>query len=244
VEQRGNGPHVVLIPSGEGDCGSFDAVAEYLASDFTVTTFDTPGFSRSKVGGNVDISMGPLGGQVAKLLSTLAVEDAVIYGCSSGGVAALDLASLHPKIVRRAVVHEAALPGDDRDKEIVKLAAMDDSEIAAACADMYGNMMNDDPGAWKAIGEDFHQRLARNYPTWIHRYVAGPQHEPFDPETLAGRPITWTIGGLFEVHLFFSNVQLAHRAGLDIGFLPCRHFPQVSIPERLADHIRNASRPT
>ncbi|QBR01661.1 alpha/beta fold hydrolase [Paraburkholderia pallida] len=241
VERRGNGPHVVLIPSGEGDCGSFDKVAENLASDFTVTTFDTPGFSRSVAGVNVDVSMVSLGHQVANLLSALAIEDAVIYGCSSAGLAALDLVSVYPKFVRRAVVHEAALPGDDRDAEIVKLAAMDDSGIAATCASLFENMMNEDPAAWRAIGEHFHQRLARNYPTWIRRYVAGPKHEPYDPGTLAGKPITWTIGGLFEVRLFFGNVQLAQRAGLDIGLLPCKHYPQVSIPGLLADHIRKAS---
>jgi hypothetical protein len=46
-ELRGRGPTVVLTPSGEGDCGSFEKVAVALARDFTVLTFDMPGFSRS-----------------------------------------------------------------------------------------------------------------------------------------------------------------------------------------------------
>ena len=46
-ELRGSGPTVVLIPSGEGDCGNFAVVAEQLAREFTVLTFDTPGGSRS-----------------------------------------------------------------------------------------------------------------------------------------------------------------------------------------------------
>lgn len=176
------------------------------------------------------------------LLSALEIKNAIIYGRSSAGVAVLDLVSVYPKFVRCAVVHEPALPGYDRDSETVKLAAMDDTGITAVCANLFENMMNEDPAAWKAIGEDFHQRLARNYPTWIRRYVAGQKHDPFDPEALTGRPIVWTMGGMFEVTLFFSNVQLAHRAVLNIGFFPCKHFPQVSIPEVLADHIRSASR--
>ena len=44
-ELRGRGPTVVLIPSGEGDCGSFEKVAVMLAREFTVLTFDMPGFS-------------------------------------------------------------------------------------------------------------------------------------------------------------------------------------------------------
>jgi pimeloyl-ACP methyl ester carboxylesterase len=78
IEQRGIGPHVVLIPSGEGDCGSFDRVADDLARDFTVTTFDTPGFSRSVADASVDISMVSLSHQVAKLLSALEIENAII----------------------------------------------------------------------------------------------------------------------------------------------------------------------
>ena len=54
--------------------------------------------------------------------------------------------------------------------------------------------------------------------------------------------MTWTIGALFEVRVFFSNVVFAHQAGIAIGTLPCRHFPQVSIPGLLAAHIRGAAR--
>lgn len=46
-EIRGRGPSIVLIPSGEGDCGSFDKVAALLAPRFRMLTFDMPGFSRS-----------------------------------------------------------------------------------------------------------------------------------------------------------------------------------------------------
>jgi hypothetical protein len=36
---------------------------------------------------------------------------------------------------------------------------------------------------------------------------------------------------------FFTNVQLAASLGIPLGLLPCKHFPQVSIPDFLADHI-------
>jgi hypothetical protein len=42
-ELRGRGPTVVFIPSGEGDCGSFEKVAVALSREFTVLTFDMPG---------------------------------------------------------------------------------------------------------------------------------------------------------------------------------------------------------
>ena len=37
----------MIIPSGEGDCGSFERTALLLSAEFTVLTFDMPGFSRS-----------------------------------------------------------------------------------------------------------------------------------------------------------------------------------------------------
>jgi pimeloyl-ACP methyl ester carboxylesterase len=109
-EVRGNGPSVVLIPSGEGDCGNFGAVAEALADEFTVLTFDMPGFSRTVVPpdfGNVTATM--LADQIAQLVKTLGMVPASFYGCSSGGLAVLSLASDHSQIVRNGIVHEAAL---------------------------------------------------------------------------------------------------------------------------------------
>ena len=54
--------------------------------------------------------------------------------------------------------------------------------------------------------------------------------------------MTWTIGGLTPAARFFSNVVMAHGAGIQIGLLMCRHFPQVSIPGVLAHHIVKVAR--
>jgi hypothetical protein len=62
------------------------------------------------------------------------------------------------------------------------------------------------------------------------------------PEELSRRPVTWTIGGLTEAAAFFNNVVAAHAAGIQVGLLMCKHFPQVSIPEALAVHISKATR--
>ena len=238
VEQGGSGPDIVLVPSGEGDCGSLVAVAEALARDHRVTTFDTPGFSRTTTAGGVEISMVALAGQIAHLVGALGIERATFYGCSSAGLAVLDLVATCGTMVHRAVVHEAALP-DTRDEEagMARLAGLDDAGITAACTNLFRNLMNEDQEAWDALGEAYHRRLSVNYPVWIREYVAGRKHALLDPSALEGKPVTWTIGGLMEARLFFSNVRLARAAGLDLDLLPCKHFPQVSIPTILADHI-------
>lgn len=244
-EQSGQGRDVVLIPSGEGDCSAFGKVAEDLAQTFRVTTFDTPGYSRSSAPANLDdISTATLGAQVAALLTSLGIRSATVYGCSSGGLATLDLVVHHRDLVRHAVVHEVALAASGKARLppfLMAATKMDDSGIVASMSDLYANVLNEDAQLWKALGDDYHARLEKNYVTWIRRYVDGKPHPPVDPAALTGLPIIWTIGGLSLVVAVFDNIQTSHRAGIELGMLPSRHFPQVSIPDKLAAHIREVA---
>jgi hypothetical protein len=49
------------------------------------------------------------------------------------------------------------------------------------------------------------------------------------------------IGAVTPAGVFFNNVTTACREGLEIGLLPCKDFPQVSIPQKLVEHIRSAA---
>jgi pimeloyl-ACP methyl ester carboxylesterase len=235
-ELRGQGPTVVLIPSGEGDCGSFEKVAASLSGQFTVLTFDMPGFSRSSDPPDfTNYSMGCAAREVAGLVQALELAPATFYGCSSGGHVALTLVAEHPDLVRNAAVHEVPLSVTGA---IGRLTTLDDDEIVRACQDLFRNQMNESAEAWDALGEAYHKRLERNYVTWVRRYVG--QHRifrPFAPEELRRRPVTWTIGGLSPAFMFFDNVVTAQAIGIPIALLMCKHFPQVSIPDKLADHI-------
>lgn len=237
-EQRGDGPLVVLVPSGEGDCASFEQVAAHLANDFTVLTFDMPGFSRSRVRSPDDVSVPKLADQIADLVESLKLCPATFYGCSSGGFAVLGLVVRHPHVVRNAIVHEvadaaAATP-------LLSLTALDDAAIVETCTFAYGQIMNDDLAAWEALGAEYHERLAKNYVTWVRRYLGLPLPPSHSPDDLAGKPITWTVGGVTPAATFFENVVLAVKAGLPISLLMCKHFPQVSAPAMLAEHIRRS----
>lgn len=248
-EMQGRGPTVVLIPSGEGDCGSFAKVAALLASRFQVLTFDMPGFSRSSDPPRFDrYTISQAASEIAALTHSLELGPATFYGCSSGGQIALRLAAEHPDIVRRAIVHEVA-PGGGR----VAVPRSDstpgpggltpgssDEQIIAVCKEMFRNGLNENPQAWDALGADYHKRLERDYLTWVRRYFPIPDMRIPTPDELRRRPVTWTIGGLTRAATFHWNVVAGHAAGIEVGLLMCMHFPQVSIPEALATHIARA----
>ena len=177
----------MLIPSGEGDCGSFDKVAASLSGEFTVLTFDMPGFSRSSDPPDFgNYSMDRAASEVAALVRALGLGPATFYGCSSGGQVALRLAAEHPDLVRNVVIHEVPLAVTGAILELTKLA---DHEIVRACQDIFRNQMNENADAWDALGEAFHKRLERNYVTWVRRYVGQERiFRPFTAEELQRRP--------------------------------------------------------
>lgn len=243
---QGNGPAVVLIPSGEGDCENFAAVASALSDEFTVLTFDMPGFSRSSAPPDFGIVTAQmLGDQVAALVTSLGLARATFYGCSSGGQAALSLVADHPDLVRNAIVHDVALGKDVAWPEVKEarysqMNGLDDSAIAQACKDMFRNEMNSNPEAWDALGAEYHLRLAKNYVTWVRHYFThgGAAERSYDRHELSRRPIAWSIGGFSELWFFAGNLRVAQRASIHVEIFKCKRFPQVEIPDVLAAHIR------
>jgi pimeloyl-ACP methyl ester carboxylesterase len=248
-ELTGNGPVVVLIPSGEGDCGSFQKVATSLAAEFTVLTFDMPGFSRTSDPADFEhYTMSRAAGEIAALVKSLGLGPATVYGCSSGGHIALCLGAEHTAMVRQLIVHEAAgfpriaVPGVTAPDVMSTLPSLPNAEIVRICKERFRNELNEIPGPWDALGEAFHQRLERDYVTWARRYLVPGRWRTFTSADLHQRPLTWTVGALTPAQRAVTNVIAARDARLDIGLLPCRHFPQVTIPQVLAEHIGAVAR--
>ncbi|GIJ83181.1 hypothetical protein Asppvi_001700 [Aspergillus pseudoviridinutans] len=178
-----------------------------------------------------------LAGQIIGLMDELSIPVATFYGCSSGGATVLALVANHPARVRSGIVHEVPFT---LHPHLAALTSLSDAEIVAACRNIYFTGMNEDEAAFRELGSEYHSRLDRNYITWVRNYVTTISPN-LREEGLTKRPITWTIGALTPAGAFFENVKIACRCGIDIGLLPCMHFPQVSIPEKLALHIQEAA---
>jgi pimeloyl-ACP methyl ester carboxylesterase len=114
-QQQGDGPALILVPSGEGDCTPFDAVAARLADQFSVLNFDMPGVSRTSAPADPrDLTLVKAPGQVAALVRSFGIDKATFYGCSSGGNIVLSLIAGNTDLVRNGIVHEVATFPDYR----------------------------------------------------------------------------------------------------------------------------------
>ncbi|MGW6318890.1 alpha/beta fold hydrolase [Streptomyces sp. NPDC055099] len=107
-EVRGQGPLLLLIPGGSGGAASFDELADDLAVEYTVATYDPRGMSRSTLDDpEAEQSVAEHADDAFRILELLSPgEPARVFGSSSGAIAALHLLTTHPEHVRRVVAHE------------------------------------------------------------------------------------------------------------------------------------------
>jgi pimeloyl-ACP methyl ester carboxylesterase len=108
VECRGDGPLLVLVVGGNGDCAVFDGLAAALAARFTVLTWDRRGFARSPLDGPVGDKLGADVDDAAALIER-AGGPAYVLGSSSGAIVALHLLVRRPDLVTALVAHEPPL---------------------------------------------------------------------------------------------------------------------------------------
>ena len=106
-EIRGSGPPLLLIMGLTGDAGWFEPLAELLAKQFTVVTYDRRANSRSpRPEGWTSTSIAEQADDAAGLLSALRLSPAIVFGNSFGAMILLELIIRHPRSVRGAVAHE------------------------------------------------------------------------------------------------------------------------------------------
>lgn len=110
-ERRGDGPPLLLITGGGGDAGYYAALADILADEYTVLTYDRRGNSRSRLPrGPVKITISGQSTDAIAVLRENGFPRAHVFGNSGGATIALDLAACHPEAVETVVAHEPPVP--------------------------------------------------------------------------------------------------------------------------------------
>lgn len=108
-ERRGDGPPLLFISGATGDAGHWTDVADALADDYTVITYDRRANSRSPRPENwTSTSVDEQADDAAALLEALGLTPAVVYGNSTGSIILTDLALRRPDLLRAAIFHEPA----------------------------------------------------------------------------------------------------------------------------------------
>jgi len=108
-EVRGSGPLLALIGAPMGSSG-FVALADLLASQYTVVSYDPRGSERTTVTDRTEITTPELlADDVHRVLSNVSEEPAAIMGSSGGAVTGLALVTAHPAQVGVLVAHEPPL---------------------------------------------------------------------------------------------------------------------------------------
>ncbi len=109
-EIHGTGPSLMLVPGAAGDGGYMQPLADALANEFTVVTYDRRGNSRSpRPDGWNQTSPEEQAVDIAGLIDALDVAPTMLLGNSYGAVIALCAIVEHERLFRGAVLHDPAL---------------------------------------------------------------------------------------------------------------------------------------
>jgi pimeloyl-ACP methyl ester carboxylesterase len=105
AEVRGSGSAVLLVHAGGEDAEQWRPVAERLTG-FTVVTYDRRGTLRSGRNDWPGAGSAQHADDAAGLLGALGLDNVLVFGASSGGIPALQLALRHPELIRLALIYE------------------------------------------------------------------------------------------------------------------------------------------
>lgn len=108
-EVRGQGQPLLLIPGGGGDGWWYTPIAELLADEYKVITYDRRANARSTMNFPQNFEISQQSRDAVAVLHAAGEQSAFVFGNSSGAVIALDMAKTQPQAVRAVIVHEPPL---------------------------------------------------------------------------------------------------------------------------------------
>ncbi|MEA4895114.1 MAG: alpha/beta hydrolase [Oscillospiraceae bacterium] len=241
-ELRGSGPKVVLVPDGTNDCGTYGKLADYLADEFTVLTFDMRGGTRSMDDNPQKVTPKLLADDVAAIMKALDFAPASVFGCSSGGQAVLSLGKYYPELARNIMVHEAALQSDapiantgyELGKTLFTFAKYCTGGINPGIMTMVCNA-----DRYMELDEDCRQRMAQNGVFWGQWYLGTVDTDSYTAEDFSRMPPTsFTVGAWSYAWVVYANIETAKRGNCPVTWINSAHLPNISCPEEYAKYLK------
>jgi pimeloyl-ACP methyl ester carboxylesterase len=109
-EIRGSGPLLLIAPGGDGNAARSADLADRLATDHTVVTYDRRGLSNSRPDDpTAPVTITTHADDAHRLLAAVTDEPALMFGSSFGALLGLTMTAAHPGQVHTLIAHDPAL---------------------------------------------------------------------------------------------------------------------------------------
>lgn len=241
-ECRGHGPPLLMISGAGGAAGDYAQVADRLADQFKVITYDRRGCSRSTRldGDNFELSQQSRDA-LAVLTAATGGASALVFGSSGGGCIGLDLCKSHPSAVRGVVCHEPPtirlLPdGDEWRSAFAEIYLEAIADPAAAAAKFRASI----GGRGNALASE---RFADNFRFFMRNEMLGFSNYHPDLERIAENRVALVMAaGNLSLDLYYGRTAkiIADRLGCGFREFPGGHLAYVTMPGEFAEALREA----
>jgi pimeloyl-ACP methyl ester carboxylesterase len=237
---------LLLIMGATGDAGHFAAVADQLAEDFTVLTYDRRGNSRStRPAGWATTTVEEQADDAAGLLRRLELAPAAVFGTSSGAICALSLLIRRPELVRAAILHDPPMLSviEQGDDVLAAIAELIEAGVAVGGPptglERFWRFVAGDAN-WEALDPDLRERMLGNAETFLNVERTLESYRP-DDATLAAIAVPVQVLLSKESPPFLAGIAdwLASRLGVEVSSTPGTHTPYQDHPRALAEAIRS-----
>jgi pimeloyl-ACP methyl ester carboxylesterase len=246
-EVRGSGPPLMLIMGATGDAGHFATVAQRLAADFTVLTYDRRGNSRSSRPPDWGTtSPEEQADDAAGLVRALGFGSVAVFGTSSGAICALSLVTRHPDLTQAAILHEPPMltvleRGDDVQATLAQLieAGMAAGGPRGGLEAFWRFVAGD--ANWERLDPGLRERMLGNAETFLNVERMLECYRP-DDATLAAIATPIRVLVSEECPPFMPEIceWLALRLGVGVATTPGTHTPYQDHPHELTATIRSS----
>jgi pimeloyl-ACP methyl ester carboxylesterase len=247
-EVRGQGAPLLLISGGGGDAGFFSLVADLLADEYKVITYDRRGNSRSTRNEPQNFEISQQSRDAVAVLRAAGESSAYILGNSGGAVIALDMAKTQPQACRAIIAHEPPLTRihPDRDSWQRFFAAVYGTGLrfgTGLAMLRFALPMGIPRSGYRAAPPDFSQRIAQNHDFFVkHEMIPFSNYMP-DVEAIRRNGVrVFTAAGQMTLskEKFYGEtaVLLSKQLGCEMVIFPGHHLSYFDLSEQWAATVR------
>jgi pimeloyl-ACP methyl ester carboxylesterase len=247
-EVRGSGQPLLMISGGGGDAGFYSFVADLLADEYKVITYDRRGNSRSTGNAPQNFEISQQSRDVVAVLRAVGETSAFICGNSGGAVIALDMAKTQPQAVRAIIAHEPPVarlhPDGEKWRHFFAEIYWMGFQFGAMIAMLrFSLMMNIPRSAYASIPEEFAQRNGKNQDFFIkYEMIPFSNYQP-DIEAIKHNGIKMFVAAgkmTLEKKRFYGETApiLSDLLGCEMITFPGHHLSYFDMSEEWAATLR------